>query len=121
MSPWQNSRRLQEEFPPRASRFQWAQTDIFFIMDSMSHPNEPMPHTEDLPGFLREFDDSDLQRYTCFSSEFRDQRMEAGSIAEAGFWNTVVNLCIDERMRRDQDIRRLEYMYRTGVDPEHHS
>jgi hypothetical protein len=90
-------------------------------MDSMSHPNEPMPHTEDLPGFLREFDDSDLQRYTCFSSEFRDQRMEAGSIAEAGFWNTVVNLCIDERMRRDQDIRRLEYMYRTGVDPEHHS
>ncbi|MDT3776561.1 hypothetical protein PJI16_03185 [Nitrospira sp. MA-1] len=87
----------------------------------MSHHHEPMPHTEDLPNFLREFDDSDLQRYTCFSSEFRDQRMEAGSMAEAGFWNTIVNLCIDERMRRDQDIRRLEYMYRTGVDPEHHS
>ena len=42
-------------------------------------------------------------------------------MAEAGFWNTVVNLCIDERMRRDQDIRRLEYMYRTGVDPQDYS
>ncbi|HNP30854.1 MAG TPA: hypothetical protein PKK23_17550, partial [Nitrospirales bacterium] len=85
----------------------------------MSQSPEPMPNPEDLTAFLREFDDSDLQHYTCFSSEFRDQRMEAGSIAEAGFWNTVVNLCIDERMRRDQDIKRLEYMYRTGVDPEH--
>ena len=87
----------------------------------MSHDNGPMTHTEDLTSFLRDFEDGDLQRYTCFASEFRDQRMEAGSIAEAGFWNTVVNLCIDERMRRDQDIRRLEYMYRTGVDPEHDS
>ncbi|GJL57677.1 MAG: hypothetical protein NPIRA03_05340 [Nitrospirales bacterium] len=87
----------------------------------MSHQHDPMPHTENLPNFLREFDDSDLQRYTCFSSEFRDQRMEAGAMAEAGFWNTIVNLCIDERMRRDQDIKRLEYMYRTGVDPEHNS
>ncbi|MDR4484010.1 MAG: hypothetical protein R3B95_12485 [Nitrospirales bacterium] len=87
----------------------------------MSHHHEPMPHTEDLPNFLREFDDHDLQRYTCFSSEFRDQRMEDGSMAEAGFWNTIVNLCIDERMRRDQDIRRLEYMYRTGMDPDHDS
>lgn len=47
--------------------------------------------------------------------------MEAGAMAEAGFWNAVVNLCIDERLRRDQDIKRLEYMYRTGVDPEHNS
>jgi hypothetical protein len=80
-----------------------------------------MTHTDDLRNFLRDFEDGDLQRYTCFASEFRDQRMEAGSIAEAGFWNTVVNLCVDERMRRDQDIRRIEYMYRTGIDPEHHS
>ncbi|MGD9853006.1 MAG: hypothetical protein AB7T38_17285 [Nitrospirales bacterium] len=77
-----------------------------------------MAHEEDLSGFLKDFEDGDLQRYTCFSSEFRDQRMEAGSIHEAGFWNTIVNLCIDERLRRDQDIRRLEYMYRTGVDPQ---
>lgn len=87
----------------------------------MNHSNEPMTHTEDLTSFLRDFEDGDLQRYTCFASEFRDQRMEAGSIAEAGFWNSVVNLCIDERMRRDQDIRRVEYMYRTGVDPERYS
>ncbi len=84
----------------------------------MSHGNEPLTHTEDLMSFLQDFEDSDLQRYTCFASEFRDQRMASTSIAEAGFWNTIVNLCIDERMRRDQDIRRLEYMYRTGVDPD---
>ena len=87
----------------------------------MSYPNRPDIRTEDLTSFLQDFEDTDLQRYTCFSSEFRDQRMEAGSIAEAGFWNMIVNLCIDERMRRDQDIRRLEYMYRTGVDPEHNT
>ena len=87
----------------------------------MSQPNGPMTHRDELTGFLRDFEDSDLQRYTCFASEFRDQRMEAGSIPEAGFWNTVVNLCVDERMRRDQDIRCVEYMYRTGVDPEHYS
>ena len=96
-------------------------TDIIPIGESMSYPNGPYTHTEDLTNFLQDFEDSDLQRYTCFSSEFRDQRMESGSMAEAGFWNTVVNLCIDERMRRDQDIRRLECMYRTGVDPEHSS
>jgi hypothetical protein len=86
----------------------------------MSHTNGPLPHTEDITIFLRDFDEDALQRYTCFASEFRDQRLE-DSMAEAGFWNTVVNLCIDERMRRDQDIRRLEYMYRTGVDPEPYS
>jgi hypothetical protein len=116
-----HSPRRHEEFAPKGSRIQGTQTDIFFRKDSMSQGNRPMPHTEDLTSFLRDFEDSDLQRYTCFASEFRDQRMEAGSIAEAGFWNTVVNLCVDERMRRDQDIRRVEYMYRTGVDPEHHS
>ncbi len=84
----------------------------------MSQNNEPLTQTENLTSFLQDFEDSDLQRYTCFASEFRDQRLESGSMAEAGFWNTVVNLCIDERMRRDQDIRRLEYMYRTGVDPD---
>lgn len=87
----------------------------------MSHTNRPLPSAEDLSGFLRDFEDEDLQRYTCFASEFRDQRMASGSIAEAGFWNTVVNLCVDERLRRDQDIKRVEYMYRTGIDPEHHS
>lgn len=87
----------------------------------MDQPESPITHTDDLPVFLRDFEDDDLQRYTCFASEFRDQRMEAGSIAEAGFWNTVVNLCIDERIRRDQDIRRVEYMYRTGLDPEHYT
>lgn len=122
MFRWQNPHRVPEEILPKTSRVQGARTDIFSIRDSiMSHRHEPMPHTEDLPNFLREFDDSDLQRYTCFSSEFRDQRMEAGAMAEAGFWNAVVNLCIDERLRRDQDIKRLEYMYRTGVDPEHNS
>lgn len=75
-------------------------------------------HTEDLTNCLREFDDSALKRYTCFAGEFRDQRMEAGSIAEAGFWNAVVNLCVDERLRRENEIRRLEFMYKTGLDPE---
>ena len=87
----------------------------------MSHTNGPLTHTEDLTSFLQDFEDEDLQRYTCFASEFRDQRMEAGAMAEAGFWNTVVNLCIDERMRRDEDIRRLECMYRTGVDPDQYA
>jgi len=87
----------------------------------MSHSNGPLTHTEDLTNFLQDFQDEDLQRYTCFASEFRDQRMEAGAMAEAGFWNTVVNLCIDERMRRDEDIRRLECMYRTGVDPDQYA
>ena len=66
---------------------------------------------------LKTFDDYEIRVYTRFATEWRDQRMEAGSLHEAGFWNTIVNLCIDERLRRDQDIRRLEYMYRTGVDP----
>jgi len=98
-----------------------APTDTIITGENMSYPNRPDIRTEDLTSFLQDFEDADLQRYTCFSSEFRDQRMEAGSIAEAGFWNMIVNLCIDERMRRDQDIRRLEYMYRTGVDPEHNT
>jgi hypothetical protein len=106
---------------PKASRIQVVQTDIFSRKDPMSHTTGPMMPAENLTGFLRDFEDDDLQRYTCFASEFRDQRMEAGSVAEAGFWNVVVNLCIDERMRRDQDIKRVEYMYRTGIDPEHHS
>jgi len=95
-----------------------APTDTISTGEDMSHGNEPLTPTEDLMSFLQDFEDSDLQRYTCFASEFRDQRLASASIAEAGFWNTVVNLCIDERMRRDQDIRRLEYMYRTGVDPD---
>ncbi len=74
---------------------------------------------DDLSHFLKDFDDGELQRYICFSGEFRDQRTEARSLAEAGFWNTIVNLCVEERLRRDRDIRRLEYMYRTGVDPDH--
>ena len=77
-----------------------------------------MNQSEDLMIFLREFDDTDLNRYTCFAGEFRDQRIEHGAMAEAGFWNAVVNLCVDERLRREGEIRRLEYMYRTGVDPE---
>ena len=85
------------------------------------HHHRLMAHAEDLPGYLKDFEDGDLQRYTCFASDFRDQRLETGSIAEAGFWNTIVNLCIDERLRRDQDIRRLEYMYRTGVDPDRYT
>ena len=75
-------------------------------------------HSEDITMFLRDFDDTDLSRYTCFAGEFRDQRIEQGAMAEAGFWNAVVNLCVDERLRREGEIRRLEYMYRTGVDPE---
>ena len=38
-------------------------------------------------------------------------------MAEAAFWNAVVNLCVDERVRRNEETRRLEIMYRTGVDP----
>lgn len=101
-----------------ASRIPRPGTDNVLGTSEPIHLNRPMAHEEDLSGFLKDFEDGDLQRYTCFSSEFRDQRMEAGSIHEAGFWNTIVNLCIDERLRRDQDIRRLEYMYRTGVDPQ---
>ena len=77
-----------------------------------------MNQSDDLMIFLREFDDTDLNRYTCFAGEFRDQRIENGAMAEAGFWNAVVNLCIDERLRRESEVRRLEYMYRTGIDPE---
>ena len=70
-----------------------------------------------LVDFLRDFNDKDLKRYICFAGEFRDQRIEAGAVAEAGFWNTVVNLCIEERLRREGEVRRLEFMYRTGIDP----
>ncbi len=77
-----------------------------------------MTATSDFTAFLRDFNDVDLNRYTCFAGEFRDQRLEAGAMAEAGFWNTIVNLCIDERLRREGECRRLEYMYRTGFDPE---
>ncbi len=42
----------------------------------MSHTNGPLTHTEELPSFLQDFEDADLQRYTCFASEFRDHRME---------------------------------------------
>jgi len=77
-----------------------------------------MSSANDFAAFLRDFHDVDLNHYTCFAGEFRDQRLEAGAMAEAGFWNTVVNLCIDERLRREGEVRRLEYMFRTGVDPE---
>ena len=80
--------------------------------------NSDMNSANDFLTFLRDFDDTDLNRYTCFSGEFRDQRLEAGAMAEAGFWNTIVNLCIDERLRREGEVRRLEYMYRTGCDPD---
>ena len=104
-------------FEGKTSRIPIPGTDNVSGTRKPIHLNRPMAHEEELPGYLKDFEDEDLQRYTCFASEFRDQRMEAGSIHEAGFWNTIVNLCIDERLRRDQDIRRLEYMYRTGVDP----
>ncbi|GJL54903.1 MAG: hypothetical protein NPIRA02_20350 [Nitrospirales bacterium] len=77
-----------------------------------------MNSANDFSAFLRDFNEVDLNHYTCFAGEFRDQRLEAGAMAEAGFWNTVVNLCIDERLRREGEVRRLEYMYRTGVDLE---
>jgi hypothetical protein len=112
---------LYQVFPQKLSRIAAAPTDTMRTGENMSHNNSPLTHTEELTSFLQNFEDEDLQRYTCFASEFRDQRMEAGSMAEAGFWNTVVNLCIDERMRRDEDIRRLEYMYRTGVDPDQYA
>ncbi len=39
-------------------------------------------------------------------------------MAEGAFWNAIVNLCIDDRVRRNKDNRRLEVMYRTGTDPD---
>lgn len=80
-----------------------------------------MNQEEDFKIFLRDFHDSRLKYYMCFAGKFRDQQLEAGQTAEAGFWNLVVNLCINERMRRNVDIRRLEYMYRTGLDPDQYS
>ena len=74
-------------------------------------------NSDDLSISLRNFNDVELKRYTCFAGEFRDQRMEDGARAQAAFWNAVVNLCVDERLRREGEISRLEYMYRTGIDP----
>lgn len=71
----------------------------------------------DVKDALREFSDYLLREYLSFAGEFRDQRAEAASPAEAAFWNAIVNLCIEERHRRDAEIRRLECMYRTGRDP----
>jgi hypothetical protein len=72
----------------------------------------------DLSHYIRDFTDSELKDYTCFAGNFRDQRLEQGCMAEAAFWNAVVNLCVDERVRRNEETRRLEIMYRTGKDPE---
>ena len=72
----------------------------------------------DLSQYFRDFTDSELKDYTCFAGNFRDQRLEQGCMAEAAFWNAVVNLCVDERVRRNEETRRLEIMYRTGKDPE---
>lgn len=71
----------------------------------------------DLTLYIRDFTDSELKDYTCFAGNFRDQRLEQGYMAEAAFWNAVVNLCVDERVRRNEETRRLEIMYRTGRDP----
>ena len=71
----------------------------------------------DLAQYIRDFTDAELKDYTCFAGNFRDQRLEQGAMAEAAFWNAVVNLCVDERVRRNEETRRLEIMYRTGIDP----
>lgn len=72
----------------------------------------------DLAQYVRDFTDSELKDYTCFAGNFRDQRLEQACMAEAAFWNAVVNLCVDERVRRNEETRRLEVMYRTGMDTE---
>ncbi|RMH31252.1 MAG: hypothetical protein D6690_16885 [Nitrospirae bacterium] len=77
------------------------------------------PTSLELKEALREFTDYLLREYLSFAGEFRDQRAQAESPAEAAFWNAIVNLCVEERRRRDAEIRRLEYMYRTGRDIEH--
>lgn len=71
----------------------------------------------DIAQFVRDFSDIELRDYTCFAGNFRDQRLEQGAMAEAAFWNAVVNICVEERVRRNDEIRRLEIMYRTGTDP----
>lgn len=71
----------------------------------------------DLSQYVQDFTDGELKDYTCFAGNFRDQRLEQGAMAEAAFWNAVVNLCVDERVRRNEETRRLEIMYRTGIDP----
>lgn len=76
------------------------------------------PTSLELKDALREFTDYLLKEYLAFAGEFRDQRAKAESPAEAAFWHAIVNLCMEERQRRDAEIRRLEYMYRTGRDTE---
>ena len=72
----------------------------------------------DLSQYIHDFTDGELKDYTCFAGNFRDQRLEQSCMAEAAFWNAIVNLCVDERVRRNEETRRLEIMYRTGIDPE---
>ena len=72
----------------------------------------------DLSQYIQDFTDGELKDYTCFAGNFRDQRLEQSCMAEAAFWNAIVNLCVDERVRPNEETRRLEIMYRTGVDPE---
>ena len=71
----------------------------------------------DLIESLKSFNDGEIRAYTRFATEWRDQRLAEGSPAEVAFWNSVVSLCQDERQRRTTEIRRLEAMYQTGVDP----
>ena len=72
----------------------------------------------DLIESLKSFNDCEIRAYTRFATEWRDQRLADGSPAEVAFWNSVVSLCQDERQRRTIEIRRLETMFRTGVDPQ---
>jgi len=71
----------------------------------------------DIAHYIKDFTDGELKDYTCFAGNFRDQRLEQSCMAEAAFWNAIVNLCVDERVRRNEETRRLEIMFRTGMDP----
>ena len=42
-----------------------------------------MNQSEDLMVFLREFDEIDLNRYTCFAAQFFDQCMRQGAMAKS--------------------------------------
>ena len=67
---------------------------------------------------LRNFDEEEIRIYHRFATEWRDQRLTEGSSAEVAFWNSLVTLCVEERKRRAAEVRRLETMYQTGMDPD---
>ena len=57
---------LYQDFPQKLSSVSVTPTDTIYTGENMSHTNGPFTHTEDITSFLQDFEDADLQRYTCF-------------------------------------------------------